>query len=155
MLWLGLLASLAMLLGLWAWQWSSGRHAEAPNVPMLAPDETFSKLHGIKVNDVDIGSLAISAVGDLQSSLVGIKDEATAKAAMPALSQAASRFEQLTGLMSQMTPETRNSLAYSIASIRPKLNTLFDQAVGLPGVGPVIQPTIDAIRSKLDTLATV
>ena len=154
-LWLGLLAALAMLLGLFAWQWSSGRHAEAPNVPMFVPDETFSKLHGIKVGDVDIGGLAISAIDDLQSSLLSIKDEATAKAAMPALSQAASRFDQLTGLLSQMTPETRKALADSIATIRPKLNTLFDQAVGLTGVGPVIQPTVDAIRSKLDTLATV
>src|SRR5215469_16181120 len=154
-LWLGLLAALALLLGLWAWQWSSGRLAEAPNVPMLAPDETFSKLHGVRVTNVDIEGLAVSAVSDLQSSLLGIKNEATAKAAMPALSQAASRFDQLTGLLSQMTPETRKALADSIATIRPKLNTLFDQAVGLPSVGPVIQPTIDAIRSKLDTLATV
>src|SRR5262249_46056419 len=154
-LWPGLLAALALLLGLWAMQWSLGRHPEAPNVPLLAPDETFSKLNGIKVNDVDIGRLVISAVADLQSSLLGIKDEATAKAAMPALSQTASRFDQLTGLLNEMTPETRNALAFSITSIKPKLNALFDQAVGLPGVGPVIQPTVDAIRSKIDTLATV
>jgi hypothetical protein len=156
-LWPVLLGALALLLGLWAWEWSSSRHAEAPNVAVQtqAPVETFSKLNGIKVGDVDIGGLVKSSVDGLQSSLLGIKDEATAKAAMPALSQAASRFDQLTGLLSQMTPETRKALADSIASIRPKLNTLFDQAVGLPGVGPVIQPTVDAIRSKLDTLATV
>ena len=152
-LWPVLLGALALLLGLWALQ----RWAEAPNVAVQtqAPVETFSKLNGIKVGDVDVGGLVKSAVDGLQSSLLGIKDEATAKAAMPALSQAASRFDQLTGLLSQMTPETRKALADSIATIRPKLNTLFDQAVGLPGVGPVIQPTVDAIRSKLDTLATV
>jgi len=156
-LWPVLLGALALLLGLWALQWWSSRHAEAPNVAVQtqAPVETFSKLNGIKVGDVDIGGLVKSAVDGLQSSLLGIKDEATAKAAVPGLSQAASRFDQLTGLLSQMTPETRKALADSIATIRPKLNTLFDQAVGLPGVGPVIQPTVDAIRSKLDTLATV
>jgi hypothetical protein len=156
-LWPVLLGALALLLGLWALQWWAGRHAGAPNVAVQtqAPVETFGKLNGIKVGDVDIGGLAKSAVDGLQSSLLGIKDEATATAAMPALSQAASRFDQLTGLLSQMTPETRKALADSIAPIRPTLNTLFDQAVGLPGVGPVIQPTVDAIRSKLDTLATV
>ena len=155
-LWPALLAGLALLLGLWALQWWSSRPV-VPNVAVQtqAPVETFSKLNGVKVGDVDIGGLAKSAVDGLQSSLLGIKDEATATAAMPGLSQAASRFDQLTGLLSQMTPETRKALADSIASIRPKLNTLFDQAVGVPGVGPVIQPTIDAIRSKLDTLATV
>jgi len=61
----------------------------------------------------------------------------------------------LTGLLGQLTPETRKALADALAGIRPQLDKLFDQAVGLPGVGPVIQPTIDAIRSKLNTLATV
>jgi len=155
-LWPALLAGLALLLGLWALQWWSSRPV-VPNVAVQtqAPVETFSKLNGVKVGDVDIGGLAKSAVDGLQSSLLGIKDEATATAAVPGLSQAASRFDQLTGLLSQMTPETRKAIADSFASIRPQLNKLFDQAVGLPGVGPVIQPTVDAIRSKLDTLATV
>lgn len=34
------------------------------------------------------------------------------------------------------------------------LDNLFDQAVGLLGV-PVIRPTLDTIRSKLNTLATI
>jgi hypothetical protein len=52
-LWPLLLGALALLLGLWAWQWSSSRHAEAPNVAVQtqAPVETFSKLNGIKAGD--------------------------------------------------------------------------------------------------------
>lgn len=155
--WPWLLGALALsLLGLLAWQWS-GRNTEGPNVAVQtqSPVETFSKLNDVKVGDINVGDLAESAVSGLRSSLVGIKDEVTAKAAMPGLTQAASRFDQLTAILGQMTPETRKAIAGSFASIRSDLNTLLDQIAGLPGVGPVIQPTVDAIRSKLDTLATV
>jgi hypothetical protein len=46
-------------------------------------------------------------------------------------------------------------LADLLASIRPNLDQLLDKALALPGVGPIIQPTVDAIRAKLDTLTKV
>ena len=114
----------------------------------------LDKLRGVKVGDVDIGTLAKSTVDDLRSSLKGIKDEATAQAAVPELTKDASQFDQLTGLLGQLSPETRKTLTDAFVAIKPKLDKLFDQALALPGVGPVIKPTLDTIRSKLNTLAT-
>ena len=153
-----LLSALALLaFGALGWYLLSGRHAEGPKVAIEAPSpaEAFDKLRGVKVGNVDLGELAKSSVAGLRSSLKGIKDEATAQAAVPALTQAATQFDQLTGLLGQLTPDTRKTLADAFAGIRPKLDKLFNQAIELPGVGPVIQPTIDAIRSKLDTLAKI
>ena len=70
----------------------------------------FSKLKGIKAGDTDIGELATSAVNHLYSSLMGIKDEASAQANLPSLNQASSEFDQLSGLLSQLSPENRKAL---------------------------------------------
>ena len=119
---------------------------EAPYIGLL------SKLQGIKAGNVDVGQLATSGVNDLYSSLVGIKDAATAQSAVPGLNKASSEFDQLAGLLDQLTPENRELLTDTLASIKPNLEQLLDKALAIPGVGDVIKPTVDAIRAKLDTL---
>ena len=155
--WPWLLGALAVIgLGAFAWHLLSGRHAEGPKTAVEAPSygDMLDKLRGVKVGDVDIGTLAKSTVDDLRSSLRGIKDDATAQAAAPELTKDASEFDQLTGLLSQLSPETRKALTDAFVALKPKLDNLFDQALALPGVGPIIKPTLDTIRSKLNALAT-
>ena len=155
--WPWLLGALAVIgLGAFAWHLLSGRHAEGPKSAVEAPSpgDMLDKLRGVKVGDVDIGALAKSAVDDLRSSLKGIKDEATAQAAVPELTKDGSQFDQLIGLLGQLSPETRKTLTDAFVAIKPRLDKLFDQALALPGVGPVIKPTLDTIRSKLNTLTT-
>jgi len=163
--WPWLLGALAVLaIGAFAWHYLSGRHrqvvetgpkVEAPFAQGEAPYAgLLGKLRGIKVGDVDIGELATSAVNDLQSSAAGIKDEATAKTALPGLTKASSEFDQLTGLLGQLSPEARKALAETVTAIRPNLDALLDKALGIPGVGVIIKPTVDAIDAKLDALAT-
>jgi hypothetical protein len=105
----------------------------------------LNKLRGIKVGDIDVGELATSAVNDLQSSVAGIKDEATAQAALPGLTKASSEFDQLTGLLGQLTPEARKTVTEIFAAIKPNLDQLLDMVLGIPGVGTVIKPAVDAI----------
>jgi len=59
------------------------------------------------------------------------------------------------GLLGQMSPETRKTVADVFAAIRPTLDQLLDKALAIPGVGAVIKPAADAIRAKLDELATI
>jgi len=164
-----LLGALALLaLGALAWHFMAGRHrqvVEAPSQKIETPTETtqtgeapyvglLNKLRGIKVGDVDIGELASSAVNDAYTSLSGIKDEATAQAAVPAITKVSSEFDQLAGLLNQLPPDTRKAVVDAFAAIKPNLDHLFDRVLGIPGVGAIIKPTVDAIRAKLDTLAT-
>ena len=166
--WPWLLGALALLgAGLLAWQLFSGRErqvVEAPSPKVEAPSQEITgevpyasllnKLRGIKVGDVDIGELATSAVNDLQTSLAGIKDEATAQTALPGLTKASSEFDQLTGLLGQLSPEARKTVTEVFAAIKPNLDQLLDRVLGIPGVGTIIKPAVDAIRAKLDALAT-
>jgi hypothetical protein len=124
----------------------AGQTAEAPYVGLL------NKLRGIKVGDVDIGDLSTAAVNDLYTSLSGVKDAATAQSALPGLTKATSEFDQLNGLMSQLSPETRKTLVDTFASIRPNLAHLVDRVLAIPGVGAIIKPAVDAINAKLDAL---
>jgi uncharacterized protein DUF937 len=151
-----LAAAALLLLGGLGWSVWSGHRSEGPKMAVETPSpaETLQAVHGVRVGDVDLGQLAKSAIDGLQSSLRGIKDEATAQTAMPGLTQAASQFDQLTGLLGQLSPATRKTLPDAFVAIRPQIDKLFDQAMALPGVGPVIKPTVDVLRSKLDTLAT-
>jgi Bacterial protein of unknown function (DUF937) len=162
--WLGVVLLLA--LGALLWHLLSGReqHVVETTTPPVAETETpveapyaglFAKLRGIKAGDTDVGELASAAVNDLYSSLVGIKDEATAQASVPGLTKASSEFDQLSALLSQLSPDNRKELVETFASIRPNLDQLLDKALAIPGVATLIKPTVDAIRSKLDALTTV
>ena len=122
--------------------------SEAPYAGLL------SKLKGIKAGEIDIGELSTAAVNHLYSSLTGIKDEASVQANLPSLNEAASEFDQLSGLLSQLSPENRKLLADTFASIKPNLDQLLDRALTIPGVAAIIKPAVDAIRSKLDALST-
>ena len=156
---------LLLALGALLWHFLSGRDqqvvetAKPPVEETTSPSEApfaglFAKLRGIKAGDTDVGDVATSAVNGLYSSLAGIKDETTAQASVPGLTKASSEFDQLTGLLSQLSPENRKLLAETFASIKPNLDQLLDKALAIPGVATLLKPTIDAIRSKLDTLTT-
>ncbi len=155
---LGVLALAA--LGFLLWRMLSGQpepsvttttpQVEVPSVNLNA----FDQLKGIKAGDVDVGELATTAITGLQAALAGIKDEASAQAAVPELTQADQRFDQLNGLIGQLPPEARTALAAAIAGIRPTLDELIDRVLAIPGVGAIVQPAADAIRAKLNALAT-
>lgn len=128
--------------------------APSPDVVKAPEVAALEKLNGIKAGDVDLGQHLTNTVNGLRTSLDSVKDEATAQAAMPALSNAGSEFDKLTGLTGQLSPETRKTLASAITALRPTLDQMFDKALAIPGVAAVIKPAIDAIRAKLDALAT-
>ena len=113
----------------------------------------FNKLKGIKVGDVDLGDLTTSAVNDLYTSLVGIKDTTTAQGSLSGLSKASSEFDQLDGLLDKLSPENRKVLVAVFSIDKAKSRSAHGQgARAIPGVGDVIKPMVDAIRSKLDAL---
>src|SRR5262245_47127271 len=162
-----LLGALAVLgIGWLVWNHIAGRDQHVVDTPKPPVEETttsagdapyaelLSKLKGIKAGEIDVGELATSTVNHLNSSLTGIKDEASAQANLPSLNQASSEFDQLAGLLSQLSPENRKVLAETFASIRPNLDQLLDNALAIPGIATIIKPTVDAIRSKFDVLST-
>jgi hypothetical protein len=127
--------------------------AEASKTPIeMTTADLLAMLQGVKAGDVDIGELANGAVNGLRASLEGITDAASAETGLAGLTKAQSAFDQLDGLVSELTPEKRKILADLFVSIRPSLEQLLDKVLAIPGVSAIIKPAVDAIRSKLDSL---
>jgi hypothetical protein len=157
------------LLGL-AWQFFSRPHpqtAEAPATKVEAPVTTgalpdkpapafasLENLRGIKAGNVDIGAETADALTKLRTSLDRITDETTAKVELAPLENSAAELNRIKGMVSQLSPENKAIVAKAIAAVRPTLNQLFDKALQIPAVSSLIKPTIDSIRSEVDTLAT-
>jgi hypothetical protein len=55
---------------------------------------------------------------------------------MPGLTKASSEFDQLTGVLNQLSPENRKTLTDLFASIKPNLDQLLDKALAIPGWVP-------------------
>jgi hypothetical protein len=156
----GLLLTVLALLAIGAllWRMLSGTPQDAVETTSPAAVEApyagvFAGLRGVTEGGVDIGNVATSAINSLHTSLESINNVATAESALPKLTDSSSQFDQLTGILNQLSPETRKTLAETIAGIRPNIDQLIDKALAIPGVGDVIKPVVDTIRAKLDQLA--
>ena len=126
----------------------------APSAVQPAAFQVLDNLRDIKVGDVDFGQQMATAINGLRGSLGTITDEASARAALTPLNTSTDEFNKISGLVSQLSPENRKSLASVLAKVRPALDQLFDKALQVPGAGPLIKPAIDSVRAKLDTLTT-
>ena len=121
---------------------------------MPAGFQALENLRGIKAGDVDVGTQAANAVNSLRGSLENITNEASARDALAPLQSSIDEFNKVSGLVNQLSPESRKSLANVIASVRPALDQLFDKALQVPGASALLKPAIDGIRTKLDSLTT-
>jgi hypothetical protein len=94
-----------------------------------------------------------SSVDNVRSTLQGITDQASARAALPKLHQATVQIEKINSLAAQLPPSARKGLALLLGSWMPALNQLCDRALSRPEVADVAKPTIEALRTKLEVLA--
>jgi hypothetical protein len=121
---------------------------------MPAPFQALDNLRGIKAGDVDLGAQLASAVNNMRTSLSSIQDTSSAQAAVQPLANSAGEFSKINKLLGQLSPEARKTVANAIAATKPALDQLFDKALAIPGVSALIKPTVDSIRSELNTLTT-
>jgi hypothetical protein len=91
----------------------------------------------------------------LTGALQGVKDQATASTALPRIQAAAKDLDKVAVQSVQLPTEARRSLANATRDEMGKVNTLIDNAVNLPGVGPILQPAVASLRGRMDAIAMV
>ncbi len=106
------------------------------------------------VGDVDVSKEFGSVFTNLTSTLNGIKDEATAKTALPKLEEIAGNVDNLSGLFGQLPAAAKTGVASLINDNLGGLNTLISKVTALPGVGGVVQTVLDNIVKALSGLAS-
>src|SRR6516164_6892324 len=106
----------------------------------------------LTVGGLDIGKQVTDSITNLRTTLTGVTDAASARAALPNLQEVTTQIDKVDGLLGQLSPEQRKVLAGVVNPLMPSLNQLFDKVLAIPGVAELLKPTIDALRAKLTLL---
>ncbi len=101
----------------------------------------------------DLTGIATKALGALTSTLGSVKDEATAKAAVPAIEDAGKQIDGLKLAAAALTGDARKPIASLVAGALPALTQTVEKAVGIPGVGAILNPVLQPIVANLETLS--
>jgi hypothetical protein len=125
---------------------------EQATQPLPTPQAT-TPAPSIVVGGVDIKQQLGEGLSDLRMSLQGVTDAASAKAALPKLEGAGTQIDKVSSLVGQLTPDQRKIVAGLVASAMPTINRLSDEVLEIPGVGEVLRPTFDPIKTKLADLS--
>src|SRR5262249_14348299 len=126
--------------------WMLGRPTEQ------AVQQGTSAVQSLTAGGVDLGKQVTDSIGNLRSTLAGINDEESARAALPKLQAATAQIDKVDGLIGQLSATQRTALAGLVTPAMPALNQLFDKVLAIPGVGDIIKPTIDTLKAKIAML---
>jgi len=89
------------------------------------------------------------------NTFAGIKDVASAEAAVPKLRELSTRLDSMRVAMDQLPADARTRLVALVKDSSAKLMPTIDSVVAIPAVGDTIKPLIDELRRKLNGLVTV
>jgi len=134
-------------------QYLFGPHHQERVAQQAPTPEISTANQNVVVGGVDVKNTLGDSLSDLRTSLQGITDVASAQAALPKLEAAKSQIDKVSNLIGQMTPDQRKVIAGVIATAMPTINRLTDRVLEIPGVGDVLRPTIDPVKTKLADLS--
>jgi Bacterial protein of unknown function (DUF937) len=101
----------------------------------------------------DLASATAKALGALTSALGGIKDEASAKSAVPTLQDVAKQIETVKSGAAMLSSDAKKPIASLVAAALPGITAAVEKAVGIPGAGALISPILGPIVANLDALS--
>ena len=127
--------------------------AAAPAEKAAAPAEKAAAPAVPAVPGVDLAGQANGAIEALKNALAGVKDEASAKSALPKLQDIAAQIEKLKGTAMALPADARHPLVVMISGVMPGLASMIDKALAMPGVGTVLKPILDQIADNLGAIA--
>ena len=144
----------------WSWRWVLGvvaaaavawlflgppRVVEQPKTPVPPAPPAHDE-------SINLKSSLESVLAGVTASMQGIRDAASAKAALPQLEKEAAELDKLRERSLHVPADSEGALAGLVASDRPALDGLFDKVLAIPGVDSIAKPAIDTLRVKLDAL---
>jgi hypothetical protein len=103
----------------------------------------------LMVGDVDVGKQVTDVFKNATTALDGVTDAASAKAAVPKLTEINDSLTKLGGLVDQLPAEGKSALATLVSGSLSSLETLVAKVNEIPGAGEVIKPVADSMLEKL------
>lgn len=120
--------------------------------PHQAVQNNVANAQNLNVGGVDVGQQAADNLSSLRNALSGVTDVSSARAALPKLQQLTDQIGKTDGMIGSLSADQRKALANKVSPTMPEVNQLFDKVLAIPGVGDVLKPSIDTVRSKLATM---
>ncbi len=143
------LAVAAILGGLW-WFLNRTPAVVAPTVPAI----TMPSLPEIPNEAAQLGTDLSGWFTSLNDSLGGIKDVATAEAALPKLKDAASQLDAAKAAFDKLPAAGKSSISTLIASSLGSIKDLIAKLTSIPGVGDLVKPFTDPIVNTLTAMGS-
>jgi hypothetical protein len=126
------------------------------SAPTSAPTTPPSLPTTADIKVPDVGELSKDLTGDLTSLsdvLTGVKDAATADAALPKLNDINAKLDTVKAGWEHVPSAAKTSLTDLVKSKLGSLKDLITKVLGMTGVGEKLKPVLDSILAKLTTLA--
>jgi len=111
-------------------------------------------VQSVMVGGVDIGKQVTDNVATLRSTLTGITDVASARAALPQLQDVSTQIDKVDRVLGQLPAEQRKVIAAMATPVVPTLNQLSDKLLAIPGVAEILKPTIETLKGRLAALVS-
>jgi len=112
----------------------------------------MTRAQTVSVEGLDIGKQVTNSIASLRTTLDGVSDVPSAKAALPKLQEVAAQIDKTGGEVAQLSADQRKAFAGLINPMMPAFNQLCDKVLAIPGVAEVLKPSVDALKAKLTTL---
>jgi hypothetical protein len=103
----------------------------------------------------DVSKLSTDLTGDFKSltdSLAGIKDAASATAALPKLTELSGKLDAMKALVDRLPAADKGKIIDLIKPNLAKLEEQFAKLQWTPGVGDKVEPAVDGIMGKLASI---
>jgi hypothetical protein len=120
----------------------------------VTPTTTGAVTDPFTVGGVNVRDEVTASMDNVQMTLSGITDEASARAALPVLRTATTQLENAGSLARQLPPESRSQIADTVSNSLPAVEREFDRLLAMPGVDNVVRPAIEGLRSRMQSLAS-
>jgi hypothetical protein len=141
---IGIAAALALIWAAYHFLWPGEQVREAGDAPAQVGETA-----NLMVGDVDVGQQVTDVFKNATTALDGVTDEASAKAALPKLTELDDSLTKLGGLVDQLPAEGKSALAALVSGSLANLETLVAKVNEIPGAGEVIKPVADSMLEKL------
>jgi Bacterial protein of unknown function (DUF937) len=126
---------------------------QQPPAQQAPAQQTPTPPQSVIVGGIDLRREIGDSLNEVRTSLQGVTDVSSATAALPKLEEAKTQIDKVSSLVGRLTPDQRKTVAALVAPAMPTINQLSDKVLEIPGVGDVLKPTVDPMKTKLAELS--
>jgi hypothetical protein len=137
---------LALIVGA-IWYLLRDRTDQVAQLPPTPPTQS------IVVGGVDLGKQIGDSLGQVRTSLASVTDVPSAQAALPSLQAATASIDKVSNMVGQLPADQRKVVGALAASATTTIDQLISKVLAIPGVGEVLKPTADNLRTALADLS--